>query len=369
MGSGINTNIIMSQIVKTQLFKLGCLEIIDRVSQVDLGVVYFMERCHFCDEKCDISRDQIRKGGTTYYDCPSCGRYEISDFTKMNMTKIIQENKHLIAGYLYEFNRGKENLYIFMDDFFEKLLNDGYIPRTNMQRLDRFLVNLYKADNTIGKTIRVLSSDQKWSFGGGGNNLLLLSYAKNESELVGMFNSLVDLGYMKHHTNGMSDFSISPKGFERAEQLLSTNIDSKSVFIAMGFKDDLSKACEKAIKPACKACGFEGRLISDKSHNNGITDEIIVEIKRSKFIIVDFTYNNSGAYFEAGYAQGLGRPIIRCCKREWYDNPDKGKGLHFDVRHYHTILWENHEHLLEELKKNIRANIPDAVLTDINNSD
>jgi len=44
-------------------------------------------------------------------------------------------------------------------------------------------------------------------------------------------------------------------------------------------------------------------------YNNGIADEIMIESKRSKFVIVDFTYNNRGAYFEAGYAQGLGRPI------------------------------------------------------------
>ena len=121
------------------------------------------------------------------------------------------------------------------------------------------------------------------------------------------------------------------------------------------------EACEKAIKPACRKCGFEARLISDKYHNNGITDEIMVEIKRSKFVIVDFTYNNSGAYFEAGYAQGLGRPIIRCCKKEWFDNDESG--LHFDVKHYNTIMWETHEDLYEKLCNNIMANIDGAILT------
>ena len=135
----------------------------------------------------------------------------------------------------------------------------------------------------------------------------------------------------------------------------------------MGYKEDLLDACDKAIKPACEECGFKANLISDKEHNNGITDQIIVEIKTSKFIVVDFTYNNAGAYFEAGYAQGCGIPVIRCCKDEWYNGSDeKGNDnkLHFDVRHYSTIIWKDHEDLRNRLTANIRYNIPGAIQLD-----
>ena len=103
----------------------------------------------------------------------------------------------------------------------------------------------------------------------------------------------------------------------------------------MAFKDDLLEICETAIKPACADCGFDAFLISDKPHNNNITDEIIAALRQSKFVVVDFTYNNPGAYFEAGFAQGLGCEVIRCCNKEWFENEDNQ--LHFDIRHYNTF--------------------------------
>jgi len=309
-------------------------------------------KCKFCGADCNcynyINLSQVE---TEFYCKENCGNYRI-ETSPMSLEKLdvmIKESKHLIAGYLYEFNRGKDGVLDLCGDNINQLLKDGLMPQTSMQRLERFLVNLYKTDDTIGKHFKT------------DNIKLSMSYAKNKNEIIWMFRALIELEYMSNN-QGSNEYIITPKGFERAEQLLSTQIDSKSVFIAMGFNKDLLEACEKSIKPACAACGFNGHLISDKSHNNGITDEIIVEIKRSKFVIVDFTYGNSGAYFEAGYAQGLGRPVIRCCNKAWFD--ETKNALHFNTRHYATILWESHEHLLEELKKNIRANIPDAVLND-----
>ena len=321
-----------------------------------------MGKCLFCDHECTEVQNN---GAVSISDCPNCGLFSISYSYASTLTNALKnchaDKKHLIAGYLYEFNKDSQEPYDFMSGSLENLLNDARIPRTPMQRLERFLLNLYKVDDTIGKMTRinhgrvVRVKERTPCF-------LSLSYAKNESELIGMFDGLADLGYMIkiRHTDSMYDYYISPKGFERAEQLLSTNIDSRTAFIAMGFHDDLLEACEKAIKPACDKCGFEALLISDKPHNNGITDEIMAEIKRSKFVIVDFTYNNNGAYFEAGYAQGLGRPVIRCCKKEWFDTD--GNNLHFDTRHYNTILWKSHDDLYEQLKNNIIVNIDGAIL-------
>jgi len=177
---------------------------------------------------------------------------------------------------------------------------------------------------------------------------------------------MVELDWLDSDTDN-EYFRLTVAGLTHAEELLSTNLNSKSVFVAMAFKDDLLAAHEKAIKPACLACGFQARVSSDNEYNDGIMDEIITEIKRSKFVIVDFTYNNNGAYFEAGYAQGLGREIIRLCKKDWFEGLDE-KGnrnrLHFDIQHYNIILWDNHADLLKKLKARIRATIPDAILED-----
>ena len=276
-------------------------------------------------------------------------------------------------------------MFVFTSDSVENLLRDARMPKTQMQRLDRLLLNLYKASDKFGELFFVGEEfrpnsknseviDRITGIGLGNateaifwprNFPISITYARNVAEVKSMLELLVLSGYLNHKDN--SSYVITPKGFERAEQILSTNIDSKSVFVAMGYYNDLLEACEKAIKPSCTDCGFNAILISDKPHNNGITDEIITEIKRSKFVVVDFTYNNNGAYFEAGYAQGLGLPLIRCCKKEWFDGTDEEGNqnrLHFDVQHYSTILWKDHEDFKKQLKANIRANIKDAFLFD-----
>jgi len=308
------------------------------------------------------------------------GKINFENYCQVNNIWHVYEKRHLIAGWMHEFNRGKSEPYIFNDlKDFEDLLNDERIPKKPMQRLERLLVNLYKLSDRIGARYTVDSANRgiingninEFIFNDNSVRPISTAYATDIREAKYMFQGLESLGYLEHQEK--LGYGITPKGFERAEQLLNFNTKSRSVFVAMQFSNDLLQTFREAIKPTCEACGFDALLISDKSHNNGITDEIIVEIKRSKFVIVDFTYNNNGAYWEAGYAQGLGRPIIRCCKKEWFEGKSKivdSKGviqevannLHFDVRHYNTIIWESHEDLMEKLKNNIRANIVDARL-------
>ncbi|MCL1806701.1 MAG: nucleoside 2-deoxyribosyltransferase [Oscillospiraceae bacterium] len=324
-----------------------------------------MDKCIFCK---DSIEEFPTKGDQYEFSCPNCGlwgikREYVREFTRKTENEYFGK-MYLIAGYLYEFNISNNEPFIFTSGGLERVLKDERIPKTPMRRLERLLVSLYKIDDTIGLIYEINFGSYIIPLNTKIMYPISLVYARNFNETVDMFSNLEKLGYMRK--KDAYHYSISPAGFERAEQLLSSNVDSISVFVAMGFREDLIEACEKAIKPACKACGFDAHLISDKPHNNGITDEIMVEIKRSKFVIVDFTYNNSGAYFEAGYAQGLGRPIIRCCKDEWFNKKDKdGKrvnSLHFDVQHYNTIIWKNHEDLYRQLKNNIRVNIEGAIL-------
>jgi hypothetical protein len=71
---------------------------------------------------------------------------------------------------------------------------------------------------------------------------------------------------------------------------------------------------------------FQTHFRSSKrgEHINKMGDEIISQIRRSKFLIADFTGHRGKVYFEAGLAMGL--PVFWTCRR---DDLDK---LHFDMR-------------------------------------
>src|SRR5436305_13402542 len=89
---------------------------------------------------------------------------------------------------------------------------------------------------------------------------------------------------------------------------------------------------------AVRDAGYRPLRIDRKEHNNKIDDEIVAEIRRSKFVIADFTSEpdrpRGGVYFEAGYAMGFGTPVIWTCKEDLISQ------VHFDTRQFNHIIWK-----------------------------
>jgi nucleoside 2-deoxyribosyltransferase len=83
---------------------------------------------------------------------------------------------------------------------------------------------------------------------------------------------------------------------------------------------------------------------------------ILAEIRRSRFLIADYTLMNNGVYFEAGFAVGLGIPVIGTCQSDHFEN------LHFDIRHINTIKWVSPAQLSSDLAKRVAAVIGDGPL-------
>lgn len=108
----------------------------------------------------------------------------------------------------------------------------------------------------------------------------------------------------------------------------------------------------KGIKLAIEDSGkYEARRIDVVQHNNKICDEIIAEIKKSDFVVADFTGQRGGVYFEAGFAQGLGKPVIWCVQEKELAN------LHFDTRQFNHISYKNENDLFTKLSARIAATL------------
>jgi nucleoside 2-deoxyribosyltransferase len=78
--------------------------------------------------------------------------------------------------------------------------------------------------------------------------------------------------------------------------------------------------------------------------------------------VVDLSDRNPGAYWEAGFARGLGKPVIYVCDARKFDTT-----RHFDVEHYTTLKWDPAAptEIADKLKATIRAMLPaEAKLTD-----
>jgi hypothetical protein len=120
-------------------------------------------------------------------------------------------------------------------------------------------------------------------------------------------------------------------------------------FVAMWFDPSLEAAWTNGFDPAIRYAGYRPFRIDKEHYVGGITDEIISQIRRSRFVIADYTQQVNGVYFEAGFALGLGLTVIPTCRE------DEMKGLHFDIRHLNTLPWKEPRELAENLTKRIVA--------------
>ena len=118
--------------------------------------------------------------------------------------------------------------------------------------------------------------------------------------------------------------------------------------MAVQFGEDTTPVRE-AIREGIQKAGYIAIFIDEVQHNDYITPELLKYIKNSRFVVVDLTNKNNGAYFEEGYAMGLGKDVIQICRND--------VRLHFDVAQKNTIMWENEKDIIEKLTNRIKATI------------
>jgi nucleoside 2-deoxyribosyltransferase len=134
--------------------------------------------------------------------------------------------------------------------------------------------------------------------------------------------------------------------------------------MAMKFGDpELDGVVENCFKPAIARTGFVLNRLTDGQPAGLIDDQLRVAIRTSRFLISDLTHANNGAYWEAGFAEGLGRPVIYTCRKAEWDE----RKTHFDTNHLVTIIWDrdNLETAATNLTATVRATLPaEAKMTD-----
>lgn len=175
----------------------------------------------------------------------------------------------------------------------------------------------------------------------------------NNSHTCGVLPILEDFGYVKDLT-GHQLYVITAAGWQKIDELRKEQKTIQQGFIAMAFRDE-TKPIREAFRKAMRESGYAVAIIDEKEHNNQIVPEIFYEIERSKFVVVDVTYPNYGAYYEAGYAQALGKQVIICCRETEFHQKDTRP--HFDISQRSMIVWKDEADLVQRLKRRIEATV------------
>jgi hypothetical protein len=138
--------------------------------------------------------------------------------------------------------------------------------------------------------------------------------------------------------------TLTFRGWARYDTLQRTSPKSRTVFMAMKYGDGLlEKVYKDCFKPAVANAGLDLRRLDEAPEPGIIDNRLRVAIRDSVMLIADLTHNNAGAYWEAGFAEGLGRPVLYTCQEEFFKKlgafADTG-GTHFDTNHCLTVLWQ-----------------------------
>jgi len=336
--------------------------------------------CPLCDSP--ISAPSNPNGiMLNFYECPVCGRFELG---KQQLHDRINEN-HLASflfynrfhpdddgEYRYHTVLEKEKCDEYKKDFdrgdishgrpvhMDATIVDNWYPKTFADRVDCILLYLAQKSVHVGQRVSLSATE-------------LLSLLFVDRKEKSMYSSKIEwrqdflctdeagymLDYLLHENYIMTDapanripptvhIVLTPRGYSRVDTIQKNNSHGSHALVAMKFGED-TKILREAIRKGVGDAGYNAVFIDEVQHNDFITPELLKYIRDSKFVVVDLTHQNNGAYFEEGYAMGLGKPVIQLCKRD--------TKLHFDIAQKNTIIWAAEDEIPERLTNRIKATI------------
>ncbi len=327
------------------------------------------------ENNCAVCGDRLRRPTSlpdpndpsrTLFDCSRCGQYTMSQQLTYS-SKLAEIDKGKLSGIIrHGADASQHNQY------------SEYITRDNV----KLLVESSGAPTTVDEQIEVLIR-------------CIAARAPNYAQMTpvegvgvwaaraymletGLFQKFVSdvqessepVWQCKKGTDGTMKLRLTLVGWRKLRELKQTKGTGRQCFVAMWFHPRMFEIFDQAIKPAIEEEGFSPYLVGTDQHDERIDNRILSQIRKSRFMIADFTGLRGGVYYEAGFAEGLGIPVLWSCNESWntvhfsqeaematVDNcaefvsvaPWRDK-IHFDIRQLPFIFWSDGE----EFKGKIR---------------
>lgn len=274
-------------------------------------------------------------GDHVHQKCPRCGEFKVTGSALAVMgTGLGIEKRAKLSGWVFSQWRA------------------GAVPMVSTNNLDQILSrsvpNVEARAGLLLQEARRGLSHLGDTFEITDPRFLAATYSANEHDRDFLLRVLMDQGLV-HLLGAGGQCEILPAGYIRLDELNTPDSTSSQGFVAMWFNDDLNAAYSEGFEPGVFSAGYDPLRIDKAEHINRIDDEIIRQIKASRFVVADFTGHRGGVYFEAGFALGLGLPVFWTCRQ------DHMQELHFDIRQFNCIDWQSPGELAERLAIRVEA--------------
>lgn len=337
-----------------------------------------MGKCSYCGGNAQF--ESHHESDVIFCKCDVCGRYaigaydrprlpndRIASFLYHNIKRHEEERPTTYTAYL-----GKEENYNYLQQkypHYHLTTSDeitAFWQCKFSERVDRILLALARRSKFFGEQM-YLSFPEMQSllfitrFDEHGQELESVDVEMQISEMT---NFLVSRDYAKISGDGDGFYvTLLAEGWRRVDELQQQGNDSKDVFVSMSFAPS-AKQTREAIRNGIIRAGFSAEFIDEIVHNRQIVPEMFRLIRECRFLVLDISEPNYGAYYEAGYALGLGKEVIITCSAEVfshkYESEEEKKyerylKPHFDIAQKQILVWNDHEDLSTKLCEWIKA--------------
>lgn len=337
--------------------------------------------CPLCQHT-DSRPESSDKHRVWLYSCPRCGLYYISSLLYERNSFSFEGGNFPLACIAFEWRLHHKHManakFVLTDDGMLPYSAYSVFPDCRIFTPDEMLEAFPKGSDIIKRGMLNLDCMVRHPVDRIPWDSQKLSYAlftKPRQMVDYIIRDLQEMEYIQrlHGTSNEDGIRIKPKGWEKIDEWKQEEktVETNQAFVAMWFSEEMGPFFENGIEPAIQEAGYDCKRIDTVEHNNKICDEIIAEIRKSRFVVADFTAGcckkcdtceesedcrdmirpRGGVYFEAGFATGLGIPVI------WTVRKDQIEQVHFDTRQYNHIVYESAEDLKQKLYNRIAATI------------
>jgi nucleoside 2-deoxyribosyltransferase len=312
--------------------------------------------CPLCGQQ--LGPDDLKLEPSARFDdgwdvqCRMCGNSSVTSEAALEIRALAESQRADLASWVYEQTlhgrkppticssayQGQEPAH----DYRVNQILETLVPRSVSERLDRILENLAVLTKAPGEAT------------GLNDYGIYACYASSIRQMHFFLGAVAERGWLRQIADDWSAMQITTSGWIRIDELHAVGSRSDQAFVAMWFTDELDSVWDRGLHVGISAAGYRPLRMKELEHNEKICERLLTEIERSGLLVADVTGHRQGVYFEAGYAMGLGIPVIWTCRK------DQLEECHFDTRQYNYVVWKTPEELAKALEYRIRATIGEA---------
>jgi hypothetical protein len=290
--------------------------------------------------------------GFANQNCTNCGSYRLSgSVPATSKFKNMNDMERAALTHQLQIHQGQKTIPLITPHWLDNFLKNSRLPSPSRQAAS---IIKFVGDHMM-KTGNPVNFPP---------NLYAIVGSPNPEFTSELARELIDQKYLQAKVPdamgsymGIQDAKLTLAGWEKYEEEAQGRNASKMGFIAHKFANErLKNLIADTIKPAIRELGYDLNNLIDVARP-GIIDNILRDtIRQSLFVLVDLTDDNYGAYWEAGFAEGLNKPVLYICEQEKFDHAS----THFDTAHCTTVLWggqKTNADFARELKATLRNSL------------